>query len=378
MIKKLKLHNFKAYKDEEFEFSKLTIFCGYNSVGKSTAIQAISIPLQSSFTSTVALNGSLVELGSVNDIHHRNASDESLKIELEINSETIAWGYQDIDQQEYISSKHLTTLISPAEKIEAILKYLTENIQYLQAERYGPKVNYELKKSDNFHKDWLGAKGEFTSELLSHSTVSRRLFVGGVTNPNDALNDPRLHPSEEQLSLSRQIDAWLKEISPDISMSSQLFEQASTTVNIFEQNGNKDLKPYNVGFGVSYALSIITALLFTRAGGLVIIENPEAHLHPRGQSYLGRLLALTAQAGVQVIIETHSDHLINGARLMPRLGKVDCENIKIYQVIVDSSERCSKALPITVNVRGELSNWPEQFFDQQIIDMDILMSGIDQ
>lgn len=373
MINKLKLHNFKSYKDELIEFSMLTVFCGNNSVGKSTAIQALSIPIQSYFEPTIALNGPLVELGSLKDIHNQNADDASLSIELEFNSKTISWGFIDIDTQENISNKHLTAL-TPIE-ITAELKYLTNNIQYLQAERYGPRVNYEIKKSDSFHKDWLGAKGEFTSEFLSQSTISRRLFVGGTDNSKDTQIDPRLHPDEEQTSLNRQIDAWLKEISPGISVTSQLFEEASTSVNIFEQNGNRNLKSQNVGFGVSYALSIVTALLFTRIGGLVIIENPEAHLHPRGQSYLGRLIALTAQAGVQVIIETHSDHLINGMRLMPRLDKVDCEKITIYQVVADSTEKCSKVIPITVSPEGELSQWPTDFFDQQLIDMDILMSG---
>lgn len=376
MINKLKLHNFKSYKDELIEFSMLTVFCGNNSVGKSTAIQALSIPIQSYFEPTIALNGPLVELGSLKDIHNQNADDASLSIELEFNSKTFSWGFIDIDTQENISNKHLTAL-TPIE-ITAELKYLTNNIQYLQAERYGPRVNYEIKKSDSFHKDWLGAKGEFTSEFLSQSTISRRLFVGGTDNSKDTQIDPRLHPDEEQTSLNRQIDAWLKEISPGISVTSQLFEEASTSVNIFEQNGNRNLKSQNVGFGVSYALSIVTALLFTRIGGLVIIENPEAHLHPRGQSYLGRLIALTAQAGVQVIIETHSDHLINGMRLMPRLDKVDCEKITIYQVVADSTEKCSKVIPITVSPEGELSQWPTDFFDQQLIDMDILMSGNDK
>ncbi|WP_237043222.1 AAA family ATPase [Photobacterium damselae] len=177
------------------------------------------------------------------------------------------------------------------------------------------------------------------------------------------------------MDLTRQIDAWMKEISPGISVTSKLFEEASVAVNVFEQNGSKSLKPQNVGFGVSYALSIVTALLYTRKGGLVIIENPEAHLHPRGQSYLGRLIALTAQAGVQVIVETHSDHLINGIRLMPRLGKVCSSKIKIYQVVANTLEMCSNVIEITVNDQGELSEWPDQFFDQQLIDMDILMSG---
>lgn len=375
MINKLKLHNFKSYKSEEFDFSNLTVFCGNNSVGKSTAIQALSVPIQSYFDSQIALNGELVELGSLNDIHHQSAEDESLKIELEINSELVSWGYNYIDEQEQLSTKHLSSITPPSSNTNTALREIIENLQYLQAERYGPRANYVLAKSNGFHRDWLGSRGEFTSEFLSRSSRDMRLFVGGAENSADVIGDPRLHPKEEQVALGKQIDAWLKEISPGISVTSQLFEQASTSVNIFEQNGNKALKPHNVGFGVSYALSIVTALLYTSSGGLIIVENPEAHLHPRGQSYLGRLIALTAQAGVQVIVETHSDHLINGIRLMPRLGKVSNDKIKIYQVVADFSARCSKAIAITVNEQGELSEWPEQFFDQQLIDMDILMSG---
>ncbi|UXA00503.1 DUF3696 domain-containing protein [Vibrio splendidus] len=378
MINKLKLYNFKAYKEEEFVFSTLTVFCGNNSVGKSTAIQAISIPLQSYFGLNASLNGDLVKLGHLNDIHHQNAEDTNMSIELEIDSHVVSWGYRDIDTQEENSSKDLSAIIPPSDSSKSSLRNILDTLQFLEAERYGPRANYELAKSGGFHKNWLGTKGEFTSEFLSRSGRSQRLFVGGVNTSEDASLDSRLHPNEEQTSLPRQIDAWLKEISPGISVTSKLFEEASTSVNIFEQNGNKALKPYNIGFGVSYALSIVTALLYTRKGGLIIIENPEAHLHPRGQSFLGRLIALTAEAGVQVIVETHSDHLINGMRLMPRLGKVDCKKIKIYQVVADIENKCSKALPITVNEQGELSEWPDQFFDQQLIDMDILMSGDDQ
>ncbi|MFV8075515.1 DUF3696 domain-containing protein, partial [Enterobacter cloacae complex sp.6730661] len=87
------------------------------------------------------------ELGSLKDIHQQNADGTSLNIELEINSGTISWGFTDIDTQEKISNKHLTAL-TPIE-ITAELEYLTNNIQYLQAERYGPRVNYEIKKSDS-------------------------------------------------------------------------------------------------------------------------------------------------------------------------------------------------------------------------------------
>ncbi|HDZ9157227.1 TPA: DUF3696 domain-containing protein, partial [Vibrio cholerae] len=229
-------------------------------------------------------------------------------------------------------------------------------------------------KSGGFHKDWLGTKGEFTSEFLSRSGRTQRLFVGAVKKSEDAISDPRLHSQEEQTSLVPQIDAWLKEISPGLSVTSKLFEEASTAVNVFEQNGNRDLKPHNVGFGVSYALSIVTALLYTRRGGLIIIENPEAHLHPKGQSYLGRLIALTAQAGVQVIVETHSDHLLNGIRVVTRLSQdFDPKLFTLYYI--SQNEGCSSAEKITITKDGKLSDWPTGFFDQQAQDMFMIMTG---
>ncbi|CSA52545.1 Uncharacterized conserved protein [Vibrio cholerae] len=119
------------------------------------------------------------------------------------------------------------------------------------------------------------------------------------------------------------------------------------------------------------------ALLVTKPGGLVIIENPEAHLHPRGQSYLGRLIALAAEAGVQVVVETHSDHIINGIRLMPRLGKVQDKNLLFYQVI-NEDVGTTTVKKIIVNAQGQFSEWPDGFFDQQVLDMQVLMTGQDK
>lgn len=72
----------------------------------------------------------------------------------------------------------------------------------------------------------------------------------------------------------------------------------------------------NVGFGISYVLPIVLALVKAKKGELIILENPEAHLHPRGQRKMGELIARAAQGGVQVIVETHSDHILNGIRFV--------------------------------------------------------------
>jgi predicted ATPase len=374
MINSISLHNFKCYQNRNFKLSLLTVFCGSNSVGKSTAIQALSIPLQSRFMNEIKLNGDLTEVGFIKDIHNKSYKDESLSIELTIDGSVKCWGYEDQETQKKEASDRLTLIADANPSSSEPYDKLLGNFQYLQAERFGPRNNADITDSNRFHNDWLGAKGEFTSEFLSQADNSRRLFVGGEAAAKECTGDARLHSLEENPALHKQINAWMKEISPGISVTSRLFEEASVAVNTFDQNGNGDLKPQNVGFGVSYVLSIVTALLYSKKGSVVIIENPEAHLHPKGQSYLGRLIALTAKAGIQVIVETHSDHLLNGIRVIARTDK-DFYPSTFTLYYISHGEEESQVDTISISKDGKLSNWPEGFFDQQAQDMFTIMTG---
>ena len=374
MIENVELHNFKCYKQKKFDFSKLTVFCGANSVGKSTVIQALSIPLQSRFEKVVKLNGQLVSVGFANDIHHKDNTGEvgqdlSLSVRINIDGNVISWGYKELG-----SSNELCRLDDSSEALPECFNHLVANFQYLQAERLGPQSSFDLIEGSRFHEHWLGARGEFTSELLSRSLKYKRLFIGGASAPTKNNHDPRMHESERSDELLHQINAWLNEISPGIELNPALIEDAVVSINIFGQNFRNKIKPQNVGFGVSYVLGIITALLNTPKDGLVIIENPEAHLHPKGQSYLGRLIALTAQAGVQVIVETHSDHLLNGIRVIKRIKDgFDSKLLTLYYISQGALQ--SDVEKITITKEGKLSNWPDGFFDQQAHDMFIIMTG---
>jgi predicted ATPase len=93
----------------------------------------------------------------------------------------------------------------------------------------------------------------------------------------------------------------------------------------------------------------------------VLVENPEAHLHPGGQSRLGRFLARAAGSGVQVVIETHSDHILNGVRLaMAEERTVSAEDVLVHFF----GREDGQPLPIDLNQRGRLTQWPAGFFDQ--------------
>jgi predicted ATPase len=127
-----------------------------------------------------------------------------------------------------------------------------------------------------------------------------------------------------------------------------------------------------MAFGLTYALPVITALLSAKEGALLLIENPEAHLHPRGQSRLSELIALAAQSGVQIIIETHSDHIFNGVLKAVAADKIKKDNVKVHFFEPDKTNT-SISTEIQFTSKGRILNPQKGFFDQFDDDLDTLL-----
>ena len=124
-------------------------------------------------------------------------------------------------------------------------------------------------------------------------------------------------------------------------------------------------RPTNVGFGISYTLPVVAQLLGAKPGEIVCIENPEAHLHPLGQTRLGDLVAKTAAAGVQVIIETHSDHLVDGMRIAVKEGVLDHEKVGVLY-FKKGADNITEYQHLAVTKDGDMTDWPSGFFDQSV------------
>jgi predicted ATPase len=133
---------------------------------------------------------------------------------------------------------------------------------------------------------------------------------------------------------------------------------------LFRSHANSDFqRPQNVGFGLTQIFPIIVALLAAQVGDMLLIENPEVHLHPRAQQDIGTLIARVAASGVQCIVETHSDHVLNGIRLAVKKGIAWPEDIAIHFFSQDEKGETSVLSP-HVDMSGRLDAWPEGFFDQ--------------
>lgn len=180
------------------------------------------------------------------------------------------------------------------------------------------------------------------------------------------------HPEAASRLLRDQVSAWLAEISPGVTPDFGMIARADVSFSSYRFKAGADttpnFRPTHVGFGLSYSLPVIVALLAAEPGALVMIENPEAHLHPAGQTAMGRLIAMVANSGVQVIVETHSDHVLDGIRIAVKRKLVSNDKVAVHYFSRGESGESVVASP-AIDPDGMIDEWPEGFFDQSILNL---------
>ena len=152
----------------------------------------------------------------------------------------------------------------------------------------------------------VGSRGEFVAQVLASFDRSR-VRAGRLESSS----------TETQISsLLHQTESWMSKIVRPTQIDAEWFPNTSVTRLRFKTPGLRAewTRAPNAGFGISYALPVVVAALRAEVGGLLLVENPEAHLHPAGQSKIGSFLARVAADGVRIFLETHSDHVLNGIR----------------------------------------------------------------
>jgi len=235
-----------------------------------------------------------------------------------------------------------------------VLSDAPRGFQYLCAERIGPRV-FQGSAALPLAMLEVGCRGEHSAQLLDS--------LGGMTIEAARFGDTG---DGQTPLLKSQTEAWLSRITRPIQLDTKSFPAIGTLALRF-RTGEEWTKPTNMGFGVSYALPVIVAGLTAAPDALLLVENPEAHLHPAGQSQMGVFLASMAGAGVQVLVETHSDHVLNGIRrAIGELGVLGAERAIVHQFdISESSDHRS----LSFSPGGGLSDWPPGFFDQYQMDV---------
>jgi predicted ATPase len=362
MLKRLTLRNFKSFESQSIDFGNLTLLAGINSSGKSSILQSLLLLRQSYQDkllekNQLELNGSIISIGIAYDILFRSASEDSLTFDLLCDSGTQSlWRFEYQEQDANVLYLSKESLVN--RKIYTELSLFTKDFVYIPADRTGPKTFFPMSDYDVRQNRQLGAQGQYTAHFLS---VFEREHI-----PNANLS----HPQAKSLELKDQVEAWMNDISPGIRIQATPSPDIRITKLQFQEGNSEPYLPINVGFGVTYTLPIIVAALFSQPASLLFVENPEAHLHPRGQSKIGELLAVAAGCGVQVVVETHSDHVLNGMRKAVQRNKLNARDFQIHflckrtQRVDEVFKSVTKVTSISVDTNGKLTAWPDGFFDQ--------------
>ena len=369
MIIRYDIHNFKNHADTSLDLGSLTILTGINGMGKSSVIQSMLI-LRESFQKmpqmqVLSLDGDAFSVGGAAALVNRSVETDQnvLKLTVTTDEGQNVFGYQyPIGDSNELELKEGSEA-PDAGKLKRISLF-NDQFQYLSAYRIGPQPIYFSQTNVVDRHRQISHKlgmGEFVVYFLSK--------FGQEDIPVKAL----AFGTSTSLNLMRQTELWMGEISEGVRLR---IDQNGSQYDLkygYEQSGRPTAfhSALNTGFGISYVLGLVVTILSAKPGSLILIENPEAHIHPSGQAALMRLISLAAANGVQIILETHSDHIINGALVNWKLNELDRGLLSVYYFDRDVNLN-ARPVRLGVGENGRIQKAPEGFFDQMKTDLEVL------
>ena len=354
MLKGLVLENFKCFDEMKLDFSTLNILTGLNGMGKSTVLQSILLlgQSQNSIMSehVLSLKGKYVDLGVGQDILFEKAEKDEIGIEVwtENTEEKYLFEYQ--------PETDVLPLKSEDKNVDKSLCSAWESrLFYLSAYRIEPQFLYHIENEKEVSERYFAKNGEFSIQYLK--------LHGG----DDVINKSVLIGNKK--TIADQVKEWMDLISPGVSPVITINTSSRTAELKYEyiegREKTNSYKSINVGFGITYVLPVVITLVSAKPGDIILLENPEAHIHPKGQRMLGELLAAAGAGGVQVILETHSDHVMNGIRVAVKKGKLEPKSTRFFYFYKDADDSYKhKVICPVLDGDGRLSEWPKGFFDE--------------
>ncbi len=359
MIQEMRIERLKCFIDQIIPLGNITVLTGNNGTGKSTVIQSLLLLRQAdeggSLSNRIPLNGHLVNIGTAADALFAGSQEDTISFSVVYSKwpdQTYSWIMQydkEAPYQHFMNCSFIT-------KIPPNLDPFIPRLTYLMAERLGPRLTYPMSDLPK-EEMTVGSSGEFTAHCLAE------FGQNPITNPKLVL------PNEDglvNLTLLNQTQLWMRKLIPGVVFNVESIVQADRVrlETRFYDETSKYLRPTNVGFGISYSLPIIVAALMAEEDGTLIIENPEAHLHPASQSQISQFLAKAASFGLQVIIETHSDHILNGIRIAVKENIIAEDKVSVSFFTRGVGFEGNNVNTLKIYKDGGINQWPDGFFDQ--------------
>jgi predicted ATPase len=288
--------------------------------------------------------GTHISLGALEDLQCKKPQNKLLKVE--------------IDQATLIvdCEKHSRTDYSVVIEDESniVNDLFGMNFIYISADRYGPKNSSDIKFTrDNFD---VGIYGEFAFaefDRLIDTPISNIDLAKMITSDD-----------KDKFTVGEVLKASMQRICPDFQIATQKVPEMDKVTTKYSSSMGENIRPTNVGFGFSCMFPIVLAGVCLEKGSTLVVENPEVHLHPKAQSFLAQFLTQVSASGVQVIIETHSDHIINGIRVFTKHNPSFAGKGIINSISKDDKKGQPKVTTIKLDKHGRFDSIEEGFFDQ--------------
>lgn len=229
--------------------------------------------------------------------------------------------------------------------LEVAYEEQIDNIFYLGPLREFPQRDYLWSRS---RPQDVGVRGEKAIDAILAATAAGEL--------RNAEYKTRIRPFQEMVAY------WLREMGliQDFRVEEIAKDSNRWQARVRIQKGGTEALLTDVGFGVSQVLPVVTLLQYVPTGSTVILEQPEIHLHPLAQANLADVIINAAtHRNVQVILESHSEHLL--LRLQRRVaeGSISADDITLY--FCDAPTGISRLQPLNLDLFGQIENWPENF-----------------
>lgn len=417
MITHIRVKNFKSWQNsDKVELAPLTGFFGTNSSGKSSLLQMLLLLKQTAERSDleeVIFFGdehSLVNLGDFREVIHGHQEAEVLEFEFgcKLLKPLTITTLQEIDKyrQRYefapsdIDSFTFDTVIR-----EDINGVSINHFSYIVGTKEGEKIKWE---NGNLYygnrraitvsgTNCYGRRTKITDEFLSPLSSAfenffkhvyplgptrvhpKRLYHWEGTDPDsvgqngedmiaallNARVDQHATPYKgKKVPIEERISAWLQEMDLAFSFSIQRTKtQADRKFDVLIQKSADSAKVTlaDMGYGLAQFLPVLVHCYYAPEGSTLILEQPGMHLHPKAQADLADLfLEVIMERNLQILVESHSEHLLTRLQLGIAEQKITSDKIALY--FCENDNGVSTIKPLDVDELGNIKNWPKNFF----------------
>lgn len=420
MLTRLKLGNFKSWRELDIELAPITLLYGTNSSGKTSILQALLLLKQTAESfdrSSINFGGTertYTDLGSYVDLIYGHDDKKELSIEITWKPDSTDYrlseplrnsvgeieifGFDHVrrgqiwrflkrdslvsttslsaigeestlltvnlgeDGSGYFSSAPTWVSVSPPEQVffqyDTLYDDLIDRLKYLGPLRSFPRRTYQ----------WTGVAPQIIDQRGENAI---QVLIA-------SLRKKESEPAASGETLLSTIEFWLIRLGLAHSFRIEAIDKAErfyeTKVGVSLGAASVSDSLSDVGFGISQVLPVITSMFFVPEGSIVLIEQPELHLHPSAQAALADLfLEVAEKRKLQLIIESHSEHLLTRFQRRiaePHYAFATPQNVKAY--FCKPGDNGSTIEEVRVNRFGQIENYPPNFFGDLSGDLDAM------